>query len=383
MENFENYVNQISDALELNPDQKGKITTLFSSFKDNEKLQLISQTQDRVNELLAADEQIKALKTGSLSQYMVNIQENWNMMSENLVQLQILSLLQKKGADCSEVINDILKILNTKLTTVNQILRANLGEVSSKTTSASSRLQQEVLGKADQALAAASSTASKQNPSTKPSVATVVSNQNTTKPSVATMVSKQDTTTKSSVATKPSLASVVAIAKVDSGKKLSTTAVSETAATKAAAQLKALAVNKEAAKPLGATQLKAPAAPPKPAPTAAAPPKPAPTAAAPTAAAPASAVKPGAGAGAAATTAAPPKPASTASTASTTAAPSKPGIAATPEQIAVQNLRLATTRAATTGAATTGSVKRGGADDIYLYKYLKYKSKYLSLKNNF
>ena len=36
-----------------------------------------------------------------------------------------------------------------------------------------------------------------------------------------------------------------------------------------------------------------------------------------------------------------------------------------------------------TAAITCVLAKKGGADDIYYYKYLKYKTKYLSLKNNF
>ena len=346
MENFQSYVDQISTALELNPNQKENITTLFTSFKDNEKLQLISQTQDRVNELLAADEQIKALKTGSLSQYMVNIQENWNMMSENLVQLQILSLFQKKGADCSEVINDILKILNTKLTAVNQILKANLGEVSSKTTSASSGLQQEVLSQADKAVAAAKTTAAKTPASVEAPPA-----------KAATAAAKPAQTTAAATAPPPaktpeSAAKTPATAKVDSGQKLLTVAASASAATKAAAQLKAAAQSKAAAKPAALTTPQ-----------------------------PAAAKTPGAATTTAAPAAAKLAAVSTAKSAPA-AAPAAPGTksaAAPPPPAAAAAAKPAPAAAA---AAKTGANFRGG-DDIYLYKYLKYKTKYLSLKNNF
>jgi len=324
MENFETYVDQISTALELSPEQKEKITTLISSFKDNEKLQLISQTQERVNQLLAADEQIKALKTGSLSQYMVNIQENWNMMSENLVQLQILSLLQKKGADCSEVINDILKILNTKLTAVNQILKANLGEVSSKTTSASSGLQQQVLSQADKAVAAA--TAAKQTAA---------------KPTAA------------APAKIPALASVVAKAQIETGQKPSTPE-SKTAAA-AASKLAAAAAAKRAAaatKQPAAASVKS--APPPP------PPAKVDTGQTPTA-------KLGA-------TTPPAVTAAQQAKAAAEAAPAKP----------TQTPTITPTKLGAKPAQTPAKpTKKGGADDIYLYKYLKYKTKYLSLKNNF
>jgi len=323
MENFETYVDQISTALELSPEQKEKITTLISSFKDNEKLQLISQTQERVNQLLAADEQIKALKTGSLSQYMVNIQENWNMMSENLVQLQILSLLQKKGADCSEVINDILKILNTKLTAVNQILKANLGEVSSKTTSASSGLQQQVLSQADKAVAAA--TAAKQTAA---------------KPTAA------------APAKIPALASVVAKAQIETGQKPSTPE-SKTAAA-AASKLAAAAAAKRAAATKQGT------APTKQG----------------TAQAPAK-VDTGQTLPPTAKLEATTPPAVTAAQqakAAAEAAPAKP----------TQTPTITPTKLGAKPAQTPAKpTKKGGADDIYLYKYLKYKTKYLSLKNNF
>jgi len=48
-------------------------------------------------------------------------------MNEQLAQLQILSLIQKKE-DCQEVIKQLLKILNDKIKTVNDVLRANLGQ---------------------------------------------------------------------------------------------------------------------------------------------------------------------------------------------------------------------------------------------------------------
>jgi len=341
MENFETYVDQISTALELSPEQKEKITTLISSFKDNEKLQLISQTQERVNQLLAADEQIKALKTGSLSQYMVNIQENWNMMSENLVQLQILSLLQKKGADCSEVINDILKILNTKLTAVNQILKANLGEVSSKTTSASSGLQQQVLSQADKAVAAA--TAAKQTAA---------------KPTAA------------APAKIPALASVVAKAQIETGQKPSTpeskTAAAAASKLAAAAAAKRAAATKQGTAPTKQGTAQAPAKvdtgqtlPPTAKLEATTPP-------AVTAAQQAKA----------AAEAAPAKPTQT-----PTITPAKLGAApAKPTQTPTITPTSASAKPAQTPAKPT---KKGGGDDIYLYKYLKYKTKYLSLKNNF
>jgi len=322
MENFQNYVDQISTALELSPEQKEKITTLISSFKDNEKLQLISQTQERVNQLLAADEQIKALKTGSLSQYMVNIQENWNMMSENLVQLQILSLLQKKGADCSEVINDILKILNTKLTAVNQILKANLGEVSSKTTSASSGLQQQVLSQADKAVAAA--TAAKQT-AAKPTAA----------PAAPAKI--------------PALASVVAKAQIETGQRPSTPE-SKTAAA-AASKLAAAAAAKRAAATKQGTaptkQVAIPATTPLPA-----------------TAAPAT------------------KPAQAPAKVDTgQTLPPTAKLGAAPAAKPAQT--PASAKPAQTPASVKSPTKQGGGDDIYLYKYLKYKTKYLSLKNNF
>jgi len=317
MENFQNYVDQISTALELSPEQKEKITTLISSFKDNEKLQLISQTQERVNQLLAADEQIKALKTGSLSQYMVNIQENWNMMSENLVQLQILSLLQKKGADCSEVINDILKILNTKLTAVNQILKANLGEVSSKTTSASSGLQQQVLSQADKAVAAA--TAAKQT-AAKPTAA----------PAAPAKI--------------PALASVVAKAQIETGQRPSTPE-SKTAAAAASKLAAAAAAKRAAATKQGTAPTKQVAIP--------------------------------------ATT---PLPATAAPATKPAQAPAKVDTGQTlppTAKLGAAQLKTASAKPAQTPASVKSPTKKGGADDIYLYKYLKYKTKYLSLKNNF
>jgi hypothetical protein len=352
MENFETYVDQISTALELTSEQKEQITTIFSGFKDNEKLQLISQTQNHVDELIKADEVIKTLKIGSLSQYMNNIQANWNMMSENLVQLQILSLIQKKGADCSEVINDLLKILNTKLTTVNQILLTNLGEASSKTTSTPTVLQKEVLGKADQAVKLAATkpdAATKSDAATKPDTAT--------KPA-SSVLAKAAAEAKPATATSKKLQAVAAQAAVQKDPKNLSKTISAAVKKEADAKSK-IDTGKSAAK--AAAPASASAAAPASAAVTKAPASPAPASAAVAkAAAPAGTKAP--------VSLAPASAAGTKAVAAPAAAGTK--AAATPSLL---QARLAAAAAA----------KKGGADDIYYYKYLKYKTKYLSLKNNF
>jgi len=103
-----------------------KFQSFINEFSKEEKFKLINQTEKYLAGLEAVGNDLNALSKGSLSQYMSQIQVNWDSMNEQLAQLQILSLIQRKE-DCSGVIKELLNILSRKIETVNGILKQNLG----------------------------------------------------------------------------------------------------------------------------------------------------------------------------------------------------------------------------------------------------------------
>jgi hypothetical protein len=126
-ETFNGFAKRIFKALGFTDDIiASKFQSFIDGFSKEDKYKLIYETEKYVDSLEVADNELSGLTTGSLAQYMDQIKVNWESMNEQLAQLQILSLIQRKE-DCSGVIKELLNILGKKIETVNGILKQNLG----------------------------------------------------------------------------------------------------------------------------------------------------------------------------------------------------------------------------------------------------------------
>jgi hypothetical protein len=132
--NFDGYVTDLAQALGLNDIERGKLLEILQKFTNGEKYKLIDNTREYVNKLSRIDEEIKQLTTGELAPYMESIKKNWDLMNQALAELQILSLIQRKGDNCDKLLDQLLKILGTKVSIVNEILKKNLEVKSSSET---------------------------------------------------------------------------------------------------------------------------------------------------------------------------------------------------------------------------------------------------------
>jgi hypothetical protein len=140
--NFDEYVTDLAQALGLNDIDRGKLQEILQKFTNGEKYKLIDNTKEHVDKLSRIDEEIKQLTTGELAPYMQSIKNNWDRMNQALAELQILSLIQRKGDNCDKLLDQLLKILGTKVSVVNEILKKNLEVIPS---SESKKKTQEVL----------------------------------------------------------------------------------------------------------------------------------------------------------------------------------------------------------------------------------------------
>lgn len=129
IEKFNDYIRRLGLALGYTDAQIPMLINSFVNFNRQDRYKLINNTQQYVDSLLAVDQQLAGLPNGILKPYMQEIGENWYAMNKQLAELQILSLIQKKE-DCQEVIKELLRILNEKIKTVNDVLKANLGQSS-------------------------------------------------------------------------------------------------------------------------------------------------------------------------------------------------------------------------------------------------------------
>jgi hypothetical protein len=127
VQDFNNFVIRLGKALSLDEPKQEKLKAFLVNFSNGDKYKLISETDKYVTNLEEIDKQLIGLKTGILAPYMNAIQNNWNNMNEQLAQLQVLSLIQRKE-NCEEVIKELLGILSKKIASVNDILRNNLGQ---------------------------------------------------------------------------------------------------------------------------------------------------------------------------------------------------------------------------------------------------------------
>ena len=128
---FNEHMRNLGQALGYPEPLIDQLIRSFQVFNRQDKYKLIVDTRQYVDSLIQVDRQLANLPNGILLPYMDEIGDNWKEMNNQLTQLQILSLIQKKE-DCQEVIKELLRILNDKIRTVNEVLKANLGQPSSQ-----------------------------------------------------------------------------------------------------------------------------------------------------------------------------------------------------------------------------------------------------------
>jgi len=122
--NLNNYIDQLGRILELTVETKNRLKSLFNSY-NNEKYKLIEKTEDAVSKLETADQELKTFIDNTLEPYKTKIKTNLDQMNNSLIELQILTLIQKKE-NCDKVIDGLLDVLNKKIKIVNETLQKNL-----------------------------------------------------------------------------------------------------------------------------------------------------------------------------------------------------------------------------------------------------------------
>lgn len=83
----------------------------------------ISEEQmNKINELIESDTKIKSFGTTN------NLSNNFTELKASLGTLQILALIKnlEKADNCDDVLNTFIKLMNTKIEQVNEILNTNL-----------------------------------------------------------------------------------------------------------------------------------------------------------------------------------------------------------------------------------------------------------------
>ena len=124
---FSEYVNNLGRALGLNQSDILQLNGILRRFSDTDKFKLVNNTEETVRKLIEVDKKINDLVSGELKPYMASIQDSWNKINFNLAELQILTLIQRKE-NCDELINELLRLFTTKVSTVNEILKKKLDE---------------------------------------------------------------------------------------------------------------------------------------------------------------------------------------------------------------------------------------------------------------
>jgi len=122
------HIEELGNALGLDIGIQTELKTKLNTFNDSEKYKIMDKTNGLVTKLKEADTALKSLfENTEFKSYKIAIESNLINMNKELLELQILSLIQKKG-DCTQVINGLLGALNTKIAGVNEILKANLNQ---------------------------------------------------------------------------------------------------------------------------------------------------------------------------------------------------------------------------------------------------------------
>ena len=128
-DNFLFYLGRIFEALDIPSEMRGQLVTAFGKYNNRDKYIFLQspELQKSFDALITADNQLKALARGALNPHIEKIRASWNQTLYQLSRLQGLAILQKVNeSDCSEVINELLKALNNKLDSVNNIIQSNL-----------------------------------------------------------------------------------------------------------------------------------------------------------------------------------------------------------------------------------------------------------------
>jgi hypothetical protein len=124
--NFNQFVQRLGNALGLDRQQQQDLNNTLNRFSDADRFRLVQNIDTHIRNLEQADNRLRDLiENGPLAPYRQSIEQSWNMMNQELVELQILSLIQR-NEDCSQVIQALLDVLNNKIRNVNQILKNNL-----------------------------------------------------------------------------------------------------------------------------------------------------------------------------------------------------------------------------------------------------------------
>ena len=124
---FKNFIKRITGALNFSTtDANNLANDLFKKFGDVDKYKLLTNTD--INNLLEADKSVKELEK-KMQPYYSDISANWTSLLNNLGRLQALILIKKLEEpvpNCGEIVKDIVNALNNKISTVNNILEANI-----------------------------------------------------------------------------------------------------------------------------------------------------------------------------------------------------------------------------------------------------------------
>ena len=98
----------------------------IQKFSRDEKYKLIDSVERHMESLLDADIQLQDLMdSGVLQPYQADIKDSMDGLNNELMRLQILSLIQK--TKCDDVIKELVGLLTTKISTVNDVLEKKLG----------------------------------------------------------------------------------------------------------------------------------------------------------------------------------------------------------------------------------------------------------------
>jgi hypothetical protein len=122
--NIDDYISQIAFALDVNDEIKKQLIIEIKGYTNFDKLSFIKNTEEKLRELIVADEQIKLLKT-QLDNNGGYDETTWNSLMSGLTKLQALSLINKNG-DCKETTDAIINALDAKIKAVNSVLVTNL-----------------------------------------------------------------------------------------------------------------------------------------------------------------------------------------------------------------------------------------------------------------
>ena len=103
---------------------------IINTYSNTDKYKIIESIENHLTTLKNADNAFKELKQGALKNFYENnneIKSSWDATMLNLAKLQGLVILKKiKSGKCDDVIAELLKAFNNKISAVNNILTENL-----------------------------------------------------------------------------------------------------------------------------------------------------------------------------------------------------------------------------------------------------------------